>query len=158
MRMSTTRPIARRSASRHQAMSDELRLHLRDEPIPDDATMVVRGGPDGLDKLVQHARRTSRAYVLDGEPLLGVSVFLAIDGSGDDSLNGILAGRMRTYRVVYTASVASVRAAGFGLLPTFRRPHYTLTLPDASEPTITTLVAALGSEVANPYHVGSRRR
>lgn len=139
-------------------MSDELRPHLRDEPLPDDATVVVRGGPDSLDKLVLHARRTSRAYVLDGESLLGVSVFLAIGETGDDSLNGILAGRMRTYRVVYTATVARVRESGFGLLPTFRRPHYTLTLPDTSEPTIRTLAAALGSEMTNPYHVGSRRR
>lgn len=139
-------------------MSDELWPHVRDEPVPDDATVVVRGGPDSLDKLVQHARRTRRAYLLDGEPLLGVSVFLAIDESGDDSLDGILAGRMKTYRVVYTTSVARVRESGFGLLPTFRRPHYTLTLPDTSAPMIATLATALGSEITNPYHVGSRRR
>jgi hypothetical protein len=58
-------------------MPDELRPHVRDEPVPDDATVVVRGGPDSLDKLPQHATRTNRAYQLDAEPLWGVSVFLA---------------------------------------------------------------------------------
>jgi hypothetical protein len=139
-------------------MPDELRLHIRDEPAPDDATVVVRGGPDNLTKLARHAMRTSRAYVLNGEPLLGVSVFLALDDAGPASLDGLLSGRMETYRVVYTASVANVREAGFGLLATFGRPHYTLILPDTSQSTLGTLAAALGTATANPYHVARRRR
>jgi hypothetical protein len=38
-----------------------------------DATIVIRGGPDTLAKLTMHARRTHDAYVLDGEPLWGIS-------------------------------------------------------------------------------------
>jgi hypothetical protein len=139
-------------------MPDELRLQIRDELAPDDATVVVRGGPDNLTKLARHAMRTSRAYVLNGEPLLGVSVFLALDDAGPASLDGLLSGRMETYRVVYTASVANVREAGFGLLATFGRPHYTLILPDTSQSTLGTLAAALGTATANPYHVARRRR
>lgn len=139
-------------------MADELRPFLRDEPVPDDATVIVRGGRDSIDKLVQHALRTNRAFVLDGEPLLGVSVWLALDTSGDASVEGILAGRMSTYRTVHTPTVAQVRDAGFGLIPSFRRPHYTLIVPDASTATIETLAAALGPAMANPYHVARRRR
>lgn len=50
---------------------EELRPCLRDERPPDDATVVIRGGPDILAKLAMHARRTHDAYVLDGEPLWG---------------------------------------------------------------------------------------
>lgn len=139
-------------------MADELRPFLRDEPVPDHATVIVRGGRDSMDKLVQHALRTSRAFVLDGEPLLGVSVWLALDPTGDASVEGLLAGRMRTYGTVHTSTVAQVRDAGFGLVPSFRRPHYTLIVPDASAPTIETLAAALGPAMANPYHVARRRR
>ena len=139
-------------------MPDELRPQIRDESTPDDATVVIRGGPDNLAKLAQHAMRTGRAYALDGEPLLGVSVFLALDDAGRASLDGLLSGRMETYRVVHTASVADVREAGFGLLATFGRPHYTLILPDTSQSTVGTLAAALGPTTANPYHVARRRR
>lgn len=139
-------------------MPDELRRHIRDEPAPDEATVVVRGGPDNLTKFARHAMRTGRAYVLDGEPLLGVSVFLALDDAGPASLDGLLSGRMETYRVVYTASVADVREAGFGLLATFGRPHYTLILPDTSQSTLGTVAAALGPAAANPYHLTRRRR
>jgi hypothetical protein len=139
-------------------MPDELRPHVRDEPVPDDATVVVRGGPDSLDKLPQHATRTNRAYQLDAEPLWGVSVFLALDATGDASLDGILGGRMSSYRIVHTSTAARVRAAGFDFLPTFRRPHYTLVLPDTSQGTVEMLVAALGPGAPNPYHVARRRR
>lgn len=111
-----------------------------------------------MNKLVLHALRTKRAFVLDGEPLLGVSVWLALDTSGDASVEGLLAGRMSTYRTVHTSTVARVRDAGFGLIPSFRRPHYTLIVPDTSTPTIETLAAALGPATANPYHVARRRR
>ncbi len=48
---------------------EELRPYVRDERPSDDATVVIRGGPDTLAKLARHARRTHDAYVLDGEPL-----------------------------------------------------------------------------------------
>jgi hypothetical protein len=60
---------------------------------------------------------------------------------------------------VHTTSVANVREAGFGLLATFGRPHYTLILPDTSPSTLGRLAAALGPATANnPYLVTRRRR
>lgn len=57
----------------------EQRPHLRDETPPADATVVVRGGPDTVDKIRVHALRTARAWSLDGEPLVGISVFAVLD-------------------------------------------------------------------------------
>lgn len=120
--------------------------------------MIVRRRPDSLEKLAQPALRTKRAFVLDGAPLMGVSVFLALADSGEASVDGILAGRMISYRIVHTSTVARIREAGFGLVPSFGRPHYTLVVPDASAATIEALATALGPGTANPYHVVRRRR
>jgi hypothetical protein len=50
----------------------EQRLRLRAEPLLSEAAVLVRGGPDTQDKLARHARRTARAWSLDGQPLLGI--------------------------------------------------------------------------------------
>jgi hypothetical protein len=49
---------------------------LRAEEPPAGTTVVVRGGRDTPDKLRSHVQRTARAWSLDGQPLLGISVFL----------------------------------------------------------------------------------
>ena len=139
-------------------MADELRLHIRDDAPLEDTTVVVRGGPDTADKLARHAIRTNRAYQLGGRPFWGVSVFLALDETRDASLSGLLSGRMRTYRVVHTPSLAEIHAVGFEVLPTFRRPHFTLLLPDIASSTLKQLLAALGPGAVNPYHEKRRRR
>jgi hypothetical protein len=48
-----------------------------EQPLPE-TTIVVRGGRDTVDKLRHHAQRTARAWTLDGQPLLGVSVFAVL--------------------------------------------------------------------------------
>ena len=90
----------------------DLRTTLRVEPVPASATVVVRGGPDSAAKLAAHAVRTARAYLLDGVPAMGVSVFAALDDIGGASLDGILGGKLSTYRVVHLATAGEVRAAG----------------------------------------------
>jgi hypothetical protein len=100
--------------------AEELRPHLRDEAAPDSAVMVIRGGPATSEKLKAHALRTRRAYVLDGRPLLGVSVFCALDPGGPASLDGLLAGRLASYPVVHLPTVSTLGEAGFQLLPSFR--------------------------------------
>ena len=94
-------PTPRGRARRHdRGWTEELRPHLRDERPPDDATVVIRGGPDTLAKLTMHARRTHDAYVLDGEPLWGISVYCALDDVGPASLDGLLR-RFASYRAVH---------------------------------------------------------
>jgi hypothetical protein len=56
--------------------------------------------------------------VLDGAPVLGISVFGALDDVGSASLNWVIdAGRLSTYRVVHLTSVGRRDVAGFSVLP-----------------------------------------
>ncbi len=129
----------------------DLRPHLRDERPPDDSIVVVRGGPTTLAKLTQHARRTHDAYVLDGQPLWGVSVFCALDDIGSSSLSALLQ-RFASYRAVHLARAGQLRHAGFELLPTFGRPHFTVRATSDHPDELGRLLGALGDAERNPYH------
>lgn len=137
---------------------EELRPNVRPEAPAADAVVVVRGGPDSAAKLAAHVERTHRAFALDGAPMWGVSVFGALDDIGPASLEGLLAGRIASYRVVHLPTASVLAAAGFALLPTFRRPHFTLVLDSGAELEIRRLLDALGPPQPNPYHGGSRPR
>jgi len=130
---------------------EELRPHLRDERPPDDSIVIVRGGPSTLAKLAMHARRTQDAYALDSEPLWGISVFCALDDVGPASLDGLLR-RFTSYRVVHLPHAGELRSAGFQLLPSFGRPHYTVRLSGDDRAELARLVDALGPAQANKYH------
>lgn len=135
---------------------EDLRPHLRDERPPDDALVVVRGGPTTLAKLVEHVRRTHDAFVLDGEDLWGVSVFCAVDDIGPGSLDSLLR-RFASYRVVHLPTVGELSAGAFRLLPSFARPHYTVQLPSDDQSDLAHLLLALGPARPNPYHGRPRR-
>jgi hypothetical protein len=131
---------------------DELREHVRDEVVDLGQTVTLRGGPDSVDKLRRHAMRTHRAFELDGAPVYGVSVFCALDDIGPGSLDGLLRSRLVTYRWVHTPTAGQLAEAGFSLLATFARPHYTLLLDDVTDEQLGQLEASLGPPVENPYH------
>jgi hypothetical protein len=140
---------------------EELVEHIRAEPQPGGDVVVVRGGPDSVGKLQTHARRTWRAWNLDGEPIWGISVFLALDDLGSASLDGLLAGRLGTYRSTHHCRVADVVGLGYVLLPTFGRPHYTIVLPSDEDAELTRLLACLGPPRDNPKYppsISSGRR
>lgn len=124
----------------------EQRSRLRDEQAPRDAIVVVRGGRDSIDKLRTHAVRTARAWSLDGLPLLGVSVFAALD----QPVEILLQQRFATFRMVYLTSVATIEAAGFDLLPTGLRPHFTVRLERADGAELAELHRSFGPERDNP--------
>jgi hypothetical protein len=120
--------------------------------------VALRGGPDNLDKLRRHATRTHRAFVLDGQPVYGVSVFCALDDIGPASLDGLLGSRLITYRWVHTPTARHVEDAGFTLLATFARPHYTLVFDEITDELLEHLASALGPPIVNPYHRSARNR
>ncbi|MCB0976029.1 MAG: hypothetical protein KDB02_01105 [Acidimicrobiales bacterium] len=122
---------------------------MRDESVPADGIVIVRGGPTSLAKVLSHAQRTHDAFVLDGQPVLGISLFCALDDLGGASLDSLLH-RFASYRVVHLPRVSELRDAGFGLLPTFGRPHCTVTLDGLDQ--AEALLAALGKAEPNPYH------
>jgi hypothetical protein len=108
---------------------EELRPYLRDERPPDNSIIVVRGGPSTLAKLAMHARRTQDAYGLDG-----------------------LLRRFASYRVVHLPHASQLRSAGFQLLPSFGRPHYTVRLAGDDQAELTRLLDVFGPVQANKYH------
>ena len=131
---------------------DELRPQLRAGPAPGEALVVLRGGPDTVSLLRTHARRTGRLYCLDGTPLLGVSVFAALDDQGTASRDGLLAGRLVTYPLVHVVTVGTLASAGFEVLATFRRPHFTVRLRTDADVEASRLLDALGPAHENPYN------
>lgn len=74
-----------------------------------------------------HARRTHDAYVLTVNRCGGISVYCALDDVGPASLDGLLR-RFASYRAVHLPRAGQLRRAGFPLLPSFGRPHYTARL------------------------------
>jgi hypothetical protein len=135
---------------------DELRAQVRIEELRLDSTVALRGGPDSIDKIRRHATRTHRAFMLDGQPVYGISVFCAMDDIGPASLDGLLRTRLTTYRWVHTPTVQQLAEAGFTLLSTFGRPHYTLVLGSIANDELEKLEVALGSPSENPYHQRGR--
>jgi hypothetical protein len=129
----------------------EQRLRLRAESPLSEAAVLVRGGPDTQDKLARHARRTARAWSLDGQPLLGISVFAVLDIPLDE----LLSARFATYRMIHMPAAARLRDRGFELLPTGLRPHYTVRLRQADTIELDELLAALGPPVANVQYARS---
>ena len=53
---------------------------------------------------------------------------------------------------MYRSTVGRLTDAGFVLLPTFTRPHFTIVLPALE--TVSDLATALGPLLANPYAGG----
>lgn len=100
-------------------------------------------------KLQTHARRTARAWCLDGAPLFGISVFCALDDIGPASLHGLLNGRLRTYRCVHQCPVSALRLIGVDLLPTGHRPHFTAVIASDGESELRRLLACLGQPREN---------
>jgi hypothetical protein len=126
----------------------EQRTRLRAEQPLVAATLIIRGGPDTVDKLRRHAERTERAWALDGVPLLGISVFAVLDMSLDD----LLRRRFASFRTFYLSTAGRLAEYQFELLPTGQRPHFTVRLHSADGPELDRLLAALGAPQANSQY------
>jgi len=129
---------------------------LRNEPTPDNAIVVVRGGRDSVEKLAKHVARAAALWDYNGQPLHGISVFCGLDDEGPDSLNGVLFA-MRTYRQVHLISVGEIDRAGYELLATGQRPHFTLHDPHKpSTLELQALLDVLGEPQRNPFFTTGR--
>ena len=128
---------------------EELRLRVREERPPPDASVVLRSGPDTASFLRAHARRLNRLYTLDGASVFGVSVFVASGDIGPSSERTILSRKLHSYPTIYRTTVGQLLAQGLDVLPTFAAPHHTVVIPNleaVAEP-----AAAFGKLVRNPY-------
>ncbi len=103
-----------------------------------------------MDKIAYHAAKTAKLWSYEGAPVEGISVFLALGDSGEHSLDSVLAS-MSTYRVVHLVTVGQLRAHGFDLLATGRRPHFTLRSAGGGTLEIVELISVLGERYPNPH-------
>ena len=126
----------------------EQRALLRSEQPPADTTLVVRGGRDTAHKLRGHAERTARAWSLDGQPLLGISVFAVLGMP----LEVLLRRRFASFRTIYLPTAGELGERGFELLATAQRPHFTVRLERADDRELAKLLAALGPARPNPQY------
>lgn len=126
---------------------EQRELLRAEQPLPG-TTIVARGGRDTADKLRRHALRTARAWSLDGQPLLGISVFAVLGIALED----LLARRFASFRTVYLPTAGQLGGRGFELLATGQTPHYTVRLRGADDKELGELLAALGPAQANPQY------
>jgi len=69
-------------------------------------------------------RSGSRAWALDGQPLLGISVFAVLGISLED----LLRRRFASFRAIYLPTAGRLAGLGFESLATEQRPHFTVRL------------------------------
>jgi hypothetical protein len=103
---------------------------------------------DTIDKLRGHAQRTARAWSLDGQPLLGISVFAVLGMP----LEVLLRRRFASFRTIYLPTAGQLGEHGFALLPTAQRPHFTVRLHRVDDQELEELLAALGPARPNPQY------
>lgn len=118
-------------------------LPLRAEQPPDDATVVLRAGLMTVDNVNRSAQRTFDTYAVYGLSVEGV-----IDQSVLDACR--TSARIASYRQIRLSTFGRLRAAGFALLATFDRPHFTIVLPDLSELTVARLSSCFDAPIPNP--------
>jgi hypothetical protein len=92
-----------------------------------------------------------RAWSLDGQPLLGISVFAVLGEPLDD----LLRRRFATFRTIYLPTAGQLAHHGFELLPTGQRPHFTVRLRRADDQELKELLEALRAAQPNPAYHGS---
>jgi hypothetical protein len=105
--------------------------------------MVVRGG---LLEITTLRADAEAAYERFGEH--GISVFGAAD---EGALHELARTRVSAFEVLTLMTVGALRAAGLEPVPTFRRPHFTILLPDL-ETDLLKLLACENEIWVNPYH------
>ena len=117
-------------------------LRVRGEELADDSLVVIRGGLLEAESLRADAEETFRRF---GER--GVSVLAA---STPDDLDTLARTALRRYEQLTVTTAGALRRAELELRPTFRRPHYTVMLPDPAAD-VDRLVGCENEVWANPY-------
>ena len=127
---------------------EPIETYLRSEEPPDDAVVVVRGGPIAPEKIVEHAGRQAREYTYRNAPMYSISVSLTVGGW---DLSALLIGPLSSRSTFAVSTAGVVRAAGFPLLPTYEAPHYDLLLATGEYREAEVLLSLFGSPEPNPY-------
>lgn len=118
-------------------------LPLRTEVPPNDAVVVLRAGVMSPGNVRQSAERTFDSYAV-----YGISVEGVLDGSVLEACRK--SHRIAAYRNIRLSTFGRLRSAGFALLASFERPHFTIVLADVSEVTVARLCRCFDGPIPNP--------
>lgn len=116
---------------------------LRDEQVPPDAAVVVRGGEMNGESVRRTAIGSHAEY-----GIFAVSVFVAFDVSVEQLCQE--RPELQRYRKVRLSTVDRLRSLGFALIPTLDRPHYDVVLPDVDDITLDRLELGFDLPIVNP--------
>lgn len=113
------------------------------EDLPDEA-LVVRGGHKTADQILARARKDHHRLGLYG-------ISSAAGWTPTTTLAEIVEASNLPYDVVQTSTVGAIRAAGFRIERTGKRPHCTIDLgEDPTQDTAARLAALFAPPVPNP--------
>jgi hypothetical protein len=129
-------------------MKERLEDFLRPDEAAEDLVLLLRGGVDENDvaRLQRQARDLDRRFSWRGGSCYGVSVFAATPESEGLVLATRMDVRRRYYRIAYRDIAGRLL-----VLPTFRRPHWTVMFDAAEGPDYHVFVDAYGELRDNPY-------
>lgn len=124
-------------------------FRVRRDALPDNALVVVRGGLLESERL---RRDATMAFVRFGE--YGISVLAVAD---EAALDVIARTTLVQESVLTMMTVGAIRANDLELRPTFRRPHYTVILPDLNADLLR-LIACENVVRDNPHYQSPEAR
>ncbi len=116
---------------------------IRNEPLDDGSLVVVRGN-----RLERETLRVDAMAAHTRFGQYGISVFAAEDAGAIDDL---ARARLARFEWLTITTVADLRRAGLEIIPTFRRPHCTILLPDL-EADLDRLLRCHTVVAINPHH------
>ena len=118
---------------------------VRNEQLADDALVVVRGGDLDADTIRADAiAARTLGSASTGSPCSRRRTSAALDGLARD--------RLAQFDMLVLMTAGAIRRAGLELRPTFRRPHFTIMLPDLDRD-IASLLQCDNVRRTNPYYV-----
>ncbi|MHB8188512.1 MAG: hypothetical protein ACYDDU_21065 [Dermatophilaceae bacterium] len=120
---------------------------VRQDDLGDDLMLLLRGGvyEDDVARIQQQAHDLDRRFTWRGGPCYGVSVFAATPETEDQVLAQHMDARRRYYRILYR-DIAQLL-----LLPTFRKPHWTVMFDGPGGPQYQLFVDSYGELRDNPH-------
>lgn len=122
-------------------MSD---FRTRRERLADDALVVVRGGVMDVGSLRLDAVRAHRRF--------GQFAISVLAGSDEDAIDELARTVLRRHEILTLMTAGVIRSAGLELRPTFRRPHYSVMLPDLADG-LNRLMTCQTVERDNPHYL-----
>lgn len=116
---------------------------IRDEPPPDDATVVLRGN-----LLTEEILTTTASENYEVYGFYGVSVWADVGGATRD---GLLATKLVKQEVVAVFKAGHLREVGLELRPTGASPHYDVVHTDVGQ-LVAKLIACPHKVIDNEYY------